>query len=274
MVSNASNTHYDSFNLPALTIGDLQKRAPSVFATTPFCNTSPNYRFISTQRIVSTLLEAGFEAVAAQQSNARGERSNFARHLLRFRSISLPRKFNDVVPQIVLINSHDGTSAYQLRAGLYRTLCMNGLLARVGDFGVVHVQHRGNVIANIVDAALLLAGGFSAINDVIALMQVARLTESQRLRFAEQAFDIRFQRFEVKPAVIPRQLLEARRELDRGDDLWRVYNVVQENMMRGGITYLNRRGRTSSTRGIRAIREDVRINTALWGAAMTMLTRV
>ena len=34
-----SNASYDSFKLPALTIGDLQKRAPSVFATTPFCNT-------------------------------------------------------------------------------------------------------------------------------------------------------------------------------------------------------------------------------------------
>ena len=121
-------TSYDSFKIPALTIGDLQKRAPSVFATTPFSSTSPNYRFISTAQIVSTLLEAGFEAVAAQQTNARGERSNYARHMLRFRSMSLPRKFNDVVPQIVLINSHDGSSAYQMRAGLYRTLCMNGLL--------------------------------------------------------------------------------------------------------------------------------------------------
>lgn len=172
----------------------------------------------------------------------------------------------------MLINSHDGTSAYQLRAGLYRTLCMNGLLARVGDFGVIHVPHRGNIIANIIEAALQLAGGFSAINDVIDLMQAARLTESQRLRFAEQAFNIRFQRWDAKPVFAPRRLLEARRELDQGDDLWRVYNVVQENMMRGGLAYTNLRGRSSSTRGIRAIREDVRINTALWGAAMTTLT--
>ncbi len=78
----------------------------------------------------------------------------------------------------------------------------------------------------------------------------------------------------MKPAVVPGQLLEARRELDQGNDLWRVYNVVQENMMRGGLTYLNQRGRLSSTRGICAIREDVRINTALWGAAMTTLAAV
>jgi len=265
-------TGYDSFKSPALTIGDLHKKAPAAFAATPFSTTSPNYRFISTAQIVSTLLDAGFEPVAALQTNSRGERSNYARHMLRFRSMSLPKKFNDVVPQIVLINSHDGTSAYQLRAGLYRTLCMNGLLARVGDFGVIHVAHRGNVIANIVEAALQLARGFVAINDVIDLMHAAMLTEPQRLRFAEQAFDIRFQRLDSKPSFAPGRLLEARREPDQGNDLWKVFNVVQENVMRGGVAFTNRRDRPSSTRGIRAIREDVRINTALWGVAMTTLT--
>jgi hypothetical protein len=266
-----SITHYDTFKTPALSIGDIHKQAPAAFASTPFSTTSPNYRFISTAQIVSTLLDAGFEAVAAKQANSRGERSNYARHMLRFRSLSLPKKFNDVVPQIVLINSHDGTSAYQLRAGLYRTLCMNGLLARVGDFGVIHIAHRANVIANIVEAALQIARGFSAINDVIDLMHDAVLTEPQRLRFAEQAFDIRFHRMAVKPAFDPRRLLEARREVDKGNDLWRVFNAVQENCLRGGIAYTRPQGRSASTRGIRAIREDVRINTALWGAAMTSL---
>jgi len=263
---------YDSFKTPALTIGDLHRCAPAAFATTPFSSTSPSYRFISTAQIVSTLLDAGFEPVAAQQANSRGERSNYARHMLRFRSISLPKKFNDVVPQIVLINSHDGTSAYQLRAGLYRTLCMNGLLARVGDFGVIHVPHRGNVIANIVEAALQISSGFSAINDVIDVMHTAMLTETQRLRFAEQAFDIRFHRFDTKPTFAPKRLLEVRRELDQGNDLWRIFNRVQENLMRGGVSFINHRGRAASTRGIRAIREDVHINTALWGTAMTTLT--
>lgn len=265
------DTCYDNFKVPALSIGDLHKRAPAAFATTPFSTTSPNYRFISTAEIVSTLLEAGFEPVAAVQSNSRGERSNYARHLLRFRSRSLPQKFGDVVPQIVLINSHDGSSAYQLRAGLYRTLCMNGLLARVGDFGVIQVPHRGNVIANIVDAALQIARGFPAINAVIDQMQATCLSEPQRLRFAEQAFEIRFQRAVVKPAFVPGRLLEARREWDRGNDLWRVYNTVQENTLRGGLAYANPQGRPTRTRGIRAIREDVRINTALWGTAMKTL---
>jgi hypothetical protein len=51
-----------------------------------------------------------------------------------------------------------------------------------------------------------------------------------------------------------------------------VLNVLQDNVIHGGVGFTNQRGRSSSTRGIRAIREDVRINTALWGVAMTTLT--
>ena len=48
------------------------------------------------------------------------------------------------------------------------------------------------------------------------------------------------------------------------DDLWRVYNTVQENLIRGGMHARSANGRLGRTRGIRAIREDVRINTQLW----------
>ena len=67
------------------------------------------------------------------------------------------------------------------------------------------------------------------------------------------------------------RVLEARRSGDAGDSLWQVYNVVQENLVRGGITYQSARGRQMRTRRIQAIREDVRINTALWQAAAARL---
>lgn len=62
-----------------------------------------------------------------------------------------------------------------------------------------------------------------------------------------------------------------RRPIDDGNDLWRVFNVVQENVMRGGITGRSAKGRASRSRAIRAIREDVRINNDLWQLAVTMI---
>lgn len=264
----------DNFKTPDLTIAQLQQRAPAAFAITPYNNTSPTYRFISTERIIHTLMEAGLTAVEARQSNSRGDRSNYARHMLRFRSTRLPIVTNDIMQQIVLINSHDATSAYEMRAGIYRTICMNGLLVRAGDFGVIRVSHRGNVLDNIVQAAHALITGFPAITDMIELMRDAILTEQQRITFAEKAYAIRFHHFDPKPLIGMQQLLEPRREADQGDDLWRVYNRVQENVMRGGLNYIKHNNRAAHTRGIRAIREDVRINNALWGEAVTTLTHL
>ena len=62
-----------------------------------------------------------------------------------------------------------------------------------------------------------------------------------------------------------------RRPIDEGNDLWRVFNVVQENVMRGGIAGRSATGRASCSRAIRAIREDVRINNDLWQLAVAMI---
>jgi hypothetical protein len=71
--------------------------------------------------------------------------------------------------------------------------------------------------------------------------------------------------------VLPDQLLSARRDADFGNSLWLTYNVVQENLVTGGLQGRSASGRTSRTRAIRAIREDIRINVGLWNHAMGLL---
>lgn len=248
----------------------LRSSTPAVFADAPFTATSPSYKFIATHTLVEALFNAGFRVTAARQTQARGERAGFTRHLLRFRQIRETVQLADAIPEIVLINSHDATSAYQLRAGLYRPVCANGMLARLGDFGVIHVPHRGNIIANVVDAALTLTSGFSRIGDVIDQMVRTALSSSERFDFAARALAIRFSSSKHVP-ISPDDALLARRTIDVGADVWHTYNVVQENLLRGGIQGKTARGRSTCTRGINAIREDVRINNELWQLAMTML---
>jgi hypothetical protein len=66
----------------------------------------------------------------------------------------------------------------------------------------------------------------------------------------------------------PSQLLVPRRVQDVGNDLWRTFNVLQENILRGGLVRRSASNRLTRTRGIRAIREDVRLNSALWEMAI------
>lgn len=260
---------YSHAYLPIIPSEQLQQRVPAAFATHPYGDVSSRYVFISTSQLVSALIEAGFNPVSARQTQSRGDRGAYAKHMIRFQPRNTTIAIDEVVPEIVLINAHDATSPYQVRAGLYRGLCANGLIARIGDFGFINVPHRGNVIANVVDAALTIMRGFDNIGMIVNQMRNTHLTEHDRIAFAHAAARVRHGEDAVPYA--PSRLLEARRDADRGDDVWRVYNVVQENSLKGGVRGVTAAGRASRSRSITAIREDVRINAELWQLAMSLL---
>ena len=78
----------------------------------------------------------------------------------------------------------------------------------------------------------------------------------------------------VATPIRPEQLLTPRRADDRANDLWTVMNVIQENVMRGGLSARMpattdqhghwRRDRLVTTRAVDNIDQDVRLNKALW----------
>jgi hypothetical protein len=260
-------THDHAFR-PGLSIERLRSQAPAAFAENPFGRVSGTYRFISTRELVAALLAAGFAATEARQARARGERAGYARHLLRFRPLRTEVALTEAIPEIIVVNAHDGTSAYQVRAGLYRPICTNGLMVKLGDFGAIYVPHRGNVVANVVEAAERILSQFEPVAVAVKGMAATHLSDRAQLEFAEEAVVIRWR---GEMPVRPRQLLEVRRPADVGDDLWRVFNTVGENLIRGGVTNRSASGRLGRTRGIRAIVEDVRINTQLWQAAVARI---
>jgi hypothetical protein len=259
----------------ALLPSALTQSVPAAFAETPdVTRTSRHYQFISTARVIDALLEAGFEPTRAQQTRSRsGSSPHHARHMIRFSYVKNALSLIDAVPELILINSHDATSAYTLRAGLFRPVCTNGLVSQIGDFGLLHVPHRGNVIHNVVDGALQIARGFSDITRVVEQMAARTLSDPERRDFAAAALHVRYPHAEQHVPVLPDQLLSARRNADFGNSLWLTYNVVQENLVAGGLHGRSASGRTSRTRAIRAIREDVRVNVGLWNHAMTLLDR-
>src|SRR5205814_1568199 len=191
----------------------------------------------------------------------------FARHMLHFQPQRESVTLIDAIPQIVLINSHDGRCSYQLRAGLYRPVCTNGLLTRLGDFGLIHVPHRGNVVANVVEAALAIMRDFSRVGEVVEQMHRTPLPFDERVGFAEQALAIRYPVHEHRPFEA-HALLTCKRAADDAPDLWHVFNTIQENLVKGGIAGRSANGRNTRSRAIQAIREDVRINNELWQLAM------
>ncbi len=193
-----------------------------------------------------------------------------ARHLIRFRRRFETVALRDAVPEILFLNSHDGTSAYQLRVGLYRAVCTNGLVVSQGTFPVFRVAHRGDVVADVVQAALrdqrALRGAGAARSNAWSARGWTIWSSST---LPAQALALRFPGG-AESGVEPARLLVPRRLEDAGNDLWRTLNVVQENVLRGGIPRRSASNRLIRTRAITAIREDVRLNSGLWELALAL----
>ena len=244
----------------------LHERAPAVFAPGAHERTSGSYTFLSTERVLAALGSAGFLPVEARQST-RAKSPVHARHLIRLRRRFETIELRDAIPEILFLNSHDGTSAYQLRVGLFRVVCTNGLVVSAGVFPVWRVMHRGDVVEDVVQAALQISERFELLAASVERMERTQLDRLQQLDLAAEALAMRFPN-DLAGATEPSRFLVPRRPEDVGNDLWRTFNVLQENLLRGGIPRRSASNRLTRTRRITAIREDVRLNSGLWDLAL------
>src|ERR1700722_17223980 len=146
-------THGNAFSA-GLSLDTLRVRVPAVFAPSAHERMSARYTFIPTERVLTGLMRAGFVPVDARQTNARKASPLHARHVVRLRRRMETVQLRDSVPEVVFLNSHDGTSAYQLRVGLFRVVCTNGLIVSRSAFPTFSVAHRGNVVEDVVAHAL------------------------------------------------------------------------------------------------------------------------
>jgi hypothetical protein len=244
----------------------LRDKAPAAFASNAHERLSSAYTFISTERVLAALGSAGFQPVEARQA-VRARSPMHARHLIRLRRRFETVQLRDAIPEILFLNSHDGTSAYQLRVGLFRVICTNGLVVSSGVFPVWRVMHRGDVVDDVVAGAIEISERFEVLAASVERMERTVLDAGQRLEFAGQALALRFPK-DAPGAMEPSQLLVPRRAQDIGNDLWRTFNVVEENILRGGLVRRSASNRLTRTRRITAIREDVRLNSVLWEMAI------
>jgi len=194
-----------------------------------------------------------------------------ARHVIRFRRRYEIVELRDCVPEILFLNGHDGRTATQFRLALYRPICTNGLIVCDDNLPVWRVPHRGNILDEVIEAAIRQSEQFAAVGQWVERMERTRLEPEQRHDFASRAITLRFPKRRPE-GMRPDDLLQAQREEDRGHDLWTTYNVIQEHVIKGGLKYRTPANREMRSRGIRGIRQDVALNTALWNMAVGLAT--
>jgi hypothetical protein len=265
----------------ALTEDQLRKIAPSVFASTAHESRSDRFAPIPTIEIVRGLAREGFEVVGAKQSLTRVPgKADFTKHLLRIRRMEADASYRvgDTVAEMLLKNANDGTSVYDLFAGLFRICCLNSLVANIGSIDSVKVRHTGkNILDNVIEGTYRVVESAKLALEAPTQWSQIKLDREESIAMAEAARMIRFGDSEgkVESPITATQLLTARRQDDaQRDNLWTNFNVLQENMIRGGLTAVGRNAngqrRRSTTREIKGIDQDVRLNRALWSLASRM----
>lgn len=247
--------------------------APSIFAVAAHESRSDRYTQIPTSRVVDGLRSAGFQPFAIAQSGSRDEsKRGYTRHMIRLRREG-QTIVGDSHPEIVLINSHDGSSAYHMHFGWFRLVCANGMIVADGPASEIKVRHSGDaeqVLEEVVGGAHQLVASVDQQAEQLETFRATRLLPAEAALLADAAIDVRF---EERPAGLHvEQVLEARRHADRGDDLWSTVNRIQENLVRGGLQFRdpsNARKRRS-TRAVTSIVADTKLNQAIWTLAQKM----
>ena len=251
---------------PVRTLDDdqLRRLAPSVFAASPWAGMSGRYRMVPTIEVVGLLRDKGFFPMRAEQSRTRiPGKGDFTRHMIRFRHADnlSPLAVGAEVPELILTNSHDGTSAYRFMAGIFRLVCSNGMVVQSAEFGSISVRHSGGADFQnrIIDATYEVMGDAPRTLEKIDAWKQIELSPPRREAFAAAAFELKGNK-----AITPAQLLTPRRSEDRKADLWTTASVIQEHLLRGGDRGRTSTGRRTTTRPVKSVGEDLRLNRALW----------
>lgn len=249
----------------------LRQIAPSIFAEGAHESRSQRYAYIPTVNVLDAMREEGFLPVAAMQSKSKiPGKADFTKHLIRFRH-SGNITVGDVLPEVVLVNSHDGTSSYHLFSGLFRAACLNGLVVSVSELDEVKVSHSGKVVDRVIEGSFRVIDQSVVAQERVGAWRAVGLDAGEQVAFAKAAAALRFDA-ETQP-VAPQSLLRVRRQEDTGNDLWTVFNRTQEALIRGGDRYITPTNRRVSTRPVNSIDKSVGLNQALWtlGAEMAKL---
>ena len=264
-----------------LTEDDIRRAAPSVFAVAAHESRSAGFAPIPTSQILTGLRKEGFDVVHASQSRSRdASRLDFTKHMIRLRHASqtrgTSRAIGDVFPEVVLVNANDGSSSYVMSAGLFRLICLNGMTVSEKEFQTVRVTHWGDVQSKVIEGSYTVLDESTKALEHAEAWSAIDLSPPEQHAFAESARVLRFGDPDgnVTSPITAELLLRPRRPSDSGADLWRVFQKVQENVIKGGLSALDRnstaRPRRVTSRAVNGIDQDQRLNRALWLLAETM----
>ena len=255
-----------------MTKEQMREVAPAVFTMTPSDEVSKHYTHIPTTKVIDDMELLGWGVVDVKEVKARKAKTRgVQKHMVVFRNPDVVINGEDgdtVFPQILLTNSHDGKNAFTFTAGLFRMICENGLVISTTQFEDVKMRHMGytfeDLQGNIRDMVERLPLTVESMNK----MKQVEMGEQAALDFAKKALETRFDKKQVSRITVDlKELLNPTRKEDMGNDVWSVFNVVQEKIIEGDFEYISG-NKVRKARKVKNFKQDQKINMELFDLAL------
>ena len=254
---------------------DVQERFPALSNESRSDRVSEKYSFLNTLNIADVLESQGWFPESVSQKNTKRNSKvnpNHTLHSVTFRrsDTTFDNMFKEEIPQITLVNSHDGTNALKFYMGLYRLVCSNGLVIPSGLNFESTIKHLGHTEKEVCE---LLRKATDSYNDVfknIELMKNRELEQPKAISYSKNCLKSRYK--DKADSVSPFDLLLPLRKEDVGTSLWKRYNVVQEKLINGGTMWNEKTKKRANIRKIKSIKNDIKLNTDLWKITERYLT--
>lgn len=233
---------------------------------------SAKYVWLDTERLVNKLLSltSGGEPVfeLREIKNTRSKKAGRGKHIVRLRTVKSLILNGDVLfPEIIIMNSYDGSCPLRVEMGVFRLVCTNGLVVKSKDLGEIKIRHIGTPEEAAFDIVKQFASNLPRYAAAQQRLADRVLNDDEIIDFAMKAAQIRWNRtFTADDAKI---LLQVARPEDDGNTAWVVMNRVQEKLMSGGYQLS---GHKRKTKSVTQPAEDVRINSELFELANNYLT--
>ena len=260
-----------------LTLDEIAKQTPAAVAQKAKPGLSSSYAFMSTSEAIRIHADMGWFPVAARQINSRQkENIPYTRHQIIFRrpgDIAIS-ELGYVLPEIRLVNNHTGRSSFRVFIGLMRLVCSNGMVAPSASMGEVRLRHTARKAMDLRRQLESLSARIPRLMEVAQKWRNIILSQVQAVALAGGALGARFGGNEVKwPATREALVYAVRRTADESNDLWSIFNRIQENILKGGkeiVGKLNSKGQRRRIVSIHGIDQEIRVNQELWLLAEQM----
>ena len=262
----------------------IKNSAPLIFADQP---TNPDlsgkYLFVNTETIIDDLAKLNwFPVQAAQRKGRKKEGTIFSKHMVAFQNPDIMITSQDgdnAYPRIILTNSHDGMQAFKFSVGIFRLVCSNGLVIADEQFSDFRIRHKGYSFDELRDVVMQAVTDLPNKVQVLNDMKNRTLTQDEKNQLAIDAMLIRagIEPGSDKAANVVydsetiADVLEPKRKEDKGDDLWRTFNVIQEKIINGEFHAALVGAKVRKVRKIKSFEKDLQINKDLFQLATAML---